>query len=92
MKSVLVNSLGYRQSETVWNPAEPGKNVMLTIDRAIQYTAERELAAALRTYEAQGGSIVVMDPSSGEILIASGSPERERTATVPRTAAASTAG
>lgn len=50
-----------------------GHNVYLTIDRAIQFTAERELAAAIRTYEAQGGSIVVMDPNNGELLaVASG--------------------
>ena len=29
VKSVLVNSLGYRQSETTITPAEPGKNVIL---------------------------------------------------------------
>ncbi|NUO51511.1 MAG: transpeptidase family protein [Polyangiaceae bacterium] len=51
-----------------------GHNVQLTIDRAIQHTAERELAAALRTYEAQGGSIVVMDPASGEILAMASAP------------------
>jgi penicillin-binding protein 2 len=39
-KSVLVNSLGYRQSDNVWTPAEPGKNVILTIDLSIQQAAE----------------------------------------------------
>ncbi|NUP12572.1 MAG: transpeptidase family protein [Polyangiaceae bacterium] len=51
-----------------------GHNVYLTIDRAIQFTAERELAAAVRTYEAQGGSIVVMDPMTGEILAMASGP------------------
>jgi cell division protein FtsI (penicillin-binding protein 3) len=51
-----------------------GHNVHLTIDRAIQHTAERELDAALRTYEAHGGSIVVMDPMSGEILAMASAP------------------
>ncbi len=51
-----------------------GHNVHLTIDRAIQHTAERELDAALRTYEAKGGSIVVMDPASGEILAMASAP------------------
>jgi cell division protein FtsI (penicillin-binding protein 3) len=51
-----------------------GHNVHLTIDRAIQYTAERELDAAVKTYEAQGGSIVVMDPSTGEILAMASGP------------------
>ncbi len=51
-----------------------GHNVLLTIDKAIQYTAERELAAALKTYEAHGGSIVVMDPNTGEILAMASAP------------------
>ncbi|MFO0552102.1 MAG: penicillin-binding protein [Polyangiaceae bacterium] len=51
-----------------------GHNVYLTIDRAIQFTAERELEAALKTYEAQGGSIVVMDPATGEILAMASGP------------------
>ncbi len=51
-----------------------GHNVTLTIDRAIQFTAERELEAAIRTYEAHGGSIVVMDPQSGEILAMASGP------------------
>lgn len=51
-----------------------GHNIHLTIDRAIQHTAERELAAAIRTYEAKGGSIVVMDPVSGEILAMASGP------------------
>jgi cell division protein FtsI (penicillin-binding protein 3) len=45
-----------------------GHNVVLTIDKAIQHVAERELALGVRTFEARGGSVVVMDPSSGEIL------------------------
>ncbi len=45
-----------------------GKNVVLTIDKAIQHIAERELALGVRTFEARGGSVVVMDPSTGEIL------------------------
>ncbi|MFO0617815.1 MAG: penicillin-binding protein [Polyangiaceae bacterium] len=51
-----------------------GHNVYLTIDKAIQYEAERELAAALKTYEAHGGSIVVMDPNTGEILAMASGP------------------
>jgi cell division protein FtsI (penicillin-binding protein 3) len=51
-----------------------GHNVYLTIDRAIQFTAERELDAAIRTYEAHGGTIVVMDPQTGEILAMASGP------------------
>jgi cell division protein FtsI (penicillin-binding protein 3) len=51
-----------------------GHNVVLTIDKAIQFTAERELLAALKTYEAIGGSIVIVDPASGEILAMASAP------------------
>lgn len=45
-----------------------GADVTLTIDRAIQRVAERELALAVQTFEAKAGSVVVMDPRTGEIL------------------------
>ncbi|MCA9625931.1 MAG: penicillin-binding protein 2, partial [Myxococcales bacterium] len=51
-----------------------GHNVHLTIDQGIQFIAERELMAALQTHEAKGGSVVVVDPSTGEILALASSP------------------
>lgn len=51
-----------------------GHNVYLTIDKGIQFTAERELEAAVKTYEAIGGSIVVVEPSTGEILAMASAP------------------
>ncbi len=45
-----------------------GHDVWLTIDQGLQYVAERELALAAKTFEATGGSVVVLDPYSGEIL------------------------
>lgn len=64
-KSVLVNNLGYRQSENVWTPALPGDSVVLTIDLGIQQAAER----ALRQAGAQvRGAVVVLDPRNGDLL------------------------
>ena len=51
-----------------------GHNVYLTIDKGIQFTAERELAAAMTTYEAIGGALVVIDPATGEILAMASAP------------------
>lgn len=45
-----------------------GHDIYLTIDQGIQYTAEMELANAARTFEAVGGSVVVVDPYTGELL------------------------
>jgi cell division protein FtsI (penicillin-binding protein 3) len=51
-----------------------GHNVYLTIDKGIQFTAERELDAAIKTYEAIGGSVVVVEPATGEILALASAP------------------
>ncbi len=45
-----------------------GDDVHLTIDKTIQHVAERELALAVSTFEAHAGSVVVMDPTTGELL------------------------
>ncbi|MEJ5220666.1 MAG: penicillin-binding protein 2 [Tepidiforma sp.] len=46
----------------------PGDDLVLTIDRYLQRLAEEMLAAAVKEHRASGGSIIVMDPSNGEIL------------------------
>ncbi|HEU4409420.1 MAG TPA: penicillin-binding transpeptidase domain-containing protein [Polyangiaceae bacterium] len=51
-----------------------GHNVVLSLDQGIQYAAEQELASAVRTYEAAGGSVVVTDPHTGEVLALASSP------------------
>jgi cell division protein FtsI (penicillin-binding protein 3) len=45
-----------------------GDDVTLTIDEGIQHVVEQELDAAMRTYETKGGSLVVADPLTGELL------------------------
>ncbi|HSU37909.1 MAG TPA: penicillin-binding protein [Polyangiaceae bacterium] len=45
-----------------------GHSVTLSIDQGLQHVAEHELAAAVRTFEAAGGSVVAVDPATGEIL------------------------
>jgi cell division protein FtsI (penicillin-binding protein 3) len=47
---------------------ERGANVILTLDEKIQYIAERELAVAIAKTRAMAGTVVVMNPNSGEIL------------------------
>jgi cell division protein FtsI (penicillin-binding protein 3) len=46
----------------------PGLPLTLTIDERIQYVAERELAAAAEAHQAFSGSVVVMNPYTGDIL------------------------
>jgi len=47
---------------------EPGGEVVLTIDRAIQAIAAEELARGLQESGAQRGDVVVLRPRTGEIL------------------------
>jgi len=54
-------------AETVEAP-QPGSPVQLTIDRDIQYVAQRALANEVMATGAESGSIVVMDPRTGDIL------------------------
>lgn len=54
--------------ERMFTDPQPGADVTLTIDERIQYVAERELAAAVRTNDARTGSLVVMRPATGDIL------------------------
>src|SRR5690349_19233233 len=48
--------------------ARAGTNITLTIDERLQFVAERELAKAVAEHHAQSGSVVVMDPYTGDIL------------------------
>jgi penicillin-binding protein 2 len=74
-KSVLVNNQGYRQSESVWEPVEPGSNVVLTLDLRIQQAAEQALAAAATTYTTPvRGAAIVMDVNTGDILALASAP------------------
>ncbi|MGH8867132.1 MAG: peptidoglycan D,D-transpeptidase FtsI family protein, partial [Actinomycetes bacterium] len=48
--------------------AVPGRDVRLTLDRDIQWAAQRALARQVRAADAQSGTVVVMDASTGKIL------------------------
>jgi cell division protein FtsI (penicillin-binding protein 3) len=48
--------------------ATDGASVVLTIDKYIQHVAERELEAGVKSSGAEGGSVIVMAPFSGEVL------------------------
>lgn len=50
-------------------PASPGSDVVLTIDRSLQYEAERLLMAAVDEAEAAAGTILISDIATGEILV-----------------------
>ncbi|MFH0905481.1 MAG: penicillin-binding transpeptidase domain-containing protein, partial [bacterium] len=49
------------------NP-EDGLDIVVSIDRAIQYYVERELKAAVEQHQAEKGSVIIMDPKTGQIV------------------------
>jgi cell division protein FtsI/penicillin-binding protein 2 len=59
------NPIAIAPSRTV--PPRHGINVQTTIDPLIQYVIERELKIAVEEHDADGGSIIVMDPRTGAI-------------------------
>jgi len=46
----------------------PGESVVLTIDRDLQWHAQRALERAVRQNGARGGTVVVLDPATGDVL------------------------
>ena len=48
--------------------AREGADLVLTIDRTVQYVVEKHLQQAMDTYRARSGTIIVMDPRTGAIL------------------------
>ncbi|MFQ5586138.1 MAG: penicillin-binding protein [Thermodesulfobacteriota bacterium] len=51
-----------------------GSDVILTIDKTIQYIAEKELKKVVETTGSKAGIAIVMDPNTGEVLAMANSP------------------
>jgi len=73
---------------TVWVPEDPnraaelpatphGADLILTIDREIQAMVEEQLRESLVDTGAESGTIVVMDPRTGEILAMASTPQMD---------------
>jgi len=58
----------------VERPPTAGASIELTIDQYLQHVAERELRAGIERSDASSGSVVIMDPFSGEILALANAP------------------
>lgn len=54
--------------------ADPGKSLTLSIDRRLQYLAYLELKSAVKHHHARGGSIVLLDVKTGEVLALANQP------------------
>lgn len=47
---------------------QPGKDLVLSLDRRLQYLAYRELKSAVASNKAKSGSAIILDVSTGEVL------------------------
>lgn len=59
---------------TLVRSEKPGQNLALSIDLRLQYTAYRELKAAVAKHQAASGSVVMLDVQTGEILAMANQP------------------
>jgi len=48
--------------------ASPGQDLQLSIDLRLQYLAYRELKAVVNAHKARGGTLVMLDVNTGEVL------------------------
>lgn len=68
LKGRVIKDLALVRSE------KPGENLALSIDLRLQYTAYRELKAAVAKHKASSGSVVMLDARTGEILAMANQP------------------
>ena len=57
-------SFGLKSSQSPRN----GDDIVLTIDQTIQYISEKKIKEAVEKYGAKSGGLIVMNPTSGEII------------------------
>jgi cell division protein FtsI (penicillin-binding protein 3) len=55
-------------------PSEPGTDLVLTVDREIQYAAERAAADAVEEFSAKGAGVMVMEVATGDVLAMASAP------------------
>ena len=54
------------QSEII--PAQAGTSIRLTVDRDIQWVASKAIADVVKSTRALSGTVIVMDPKTGQVL------------------------
>ncbi|MCM0611029.1 penicillin-binding protein 2 [Marinobacter sediminum] len=68
-KRVLKDNRGRTIKDlTLIRDASPGRNLELSIDLRLQYLAYRELKAVVNAHSARGGTLVMLDVDTGEVL------------------------
>ncbi len=55
-------------ASTVAREPQPGQDLKLTIDSRVQFVAERELKKLVDQHHAKSGTVVVLDPKTGDVI------------------------
>ena len=55
-------------------PSEPGRGVRLTLERDLQFKAQEAIEKQVKASRAESGSVIVMDPRTGEMLAMASAP------------------
>lgn len=68
-KQVIVDRLGRVVEEIqVLREAQPGNNLVLSIDKRLQYLTHRALLAGIKKFKAKAASAVILNVKTGEVL------------------------
>ncbi|MCD6290827.1 MAG: penicillin-binding protein 2 [Anaerolineae bacterium] len=74
LRSVPVSDEALPDTFTPYIPSPVERDLVLTIDSAIQLVVEGELKHAVEYYGARSGTVIVQDPKTGEILAMANEP------------------
>jgi cell division protein FtsI/penicillin-binding protein 2 len=58
-----------------WQPAVNGADVVLTMNRSVEYEACRQLDEWVALHGATGGSVVILNPKTGAVIAMCGNPD-----------------
>ena len=67
-RMLILTDAHNRWYESADKTPDSGSSVVLTVDENIQFVAEKELATAIAETHARAGTVLVENPSNGEIL------------------------
>ncbi|NOZ28774.1 MAG: penicillin-binding protein 2 [Chloroflexi bacterium] len=74
MRSGKVDDVSLPADFSLYIPSAVGRDLVLTLDVGVQHLVEKELRRAVEYYGAQAGTIIVMNPKTGEVLAMANEP------------------
>ena len=73
-KMLIQRDMKRRAFSRIEQPPTPGATIQLTIDKYLQHIAERELEIAVRQHAADSGTVVILEPGTGDVLALANEP------------------